>query len=220
MFTGDALRGFVNTLTVSTKGLTDAAAVQAIVAAATLARDEVIASQGARSGLKPSYRQVVDNVEGAPLESVTPDGYVMFAWGYLAEVVRDTYEALVMRSPKREGGYVAGIIMLVDGVEADLEAITADTQEVAIVASADYARKLEVGWKAYGPVLVQVGQHYVEETKTVSQRLYGDLANFKFNYVDLPNAWHIKNPMGHRRRGGFIEEYVRYPAIIITPRVA
>ena len=221
MFSATALRGFINTLQVNVadRNAKEASALLAHVAAGE--RDRVVTQQRARSGLAPQYRHIVDGLEGAPLTTVTPDGVIVFAWQYLAEIVRDTYEALVRRSPRDSGTYIAGLIILVDGREAGIETIDADTREVRIVASVPYARRLEVGKrKAGGAFVLQVPSHIVEETAIVARRLAGNLASFSFTYVNLSDAYALRRRSGHRRRAGRVQTDVRYPAILITPRTA
>ncbi|MGE4043584.1 MAG: hypothetical protein AB7F35_01930 [Acetobacteraceae bacterium] len=221
MFSATALRGFVNTLQVNVADLNAKEASALLARVATAERDRVLTQQRARSGLMPHYRQIVDGKEGTPLTAVNPDGVIVFAWQYLAEIVRDTHEALVRRSPRGSGAYIAGLIILVDGQEAGIEAIDADTRAVHIVASVPYARRLEVGKrKAGGSFVLQVRSHIVEETAIVARRLAGNLASFAFTYVDLSDAYALRRRSGHRRRAGRMQTDVRYPAILITPRTA
>lgn len=218
MFDAEKFRGFINTLTVNTRGLTDEAAVAALVRTAEVAKDRVIA---AAPGHPPTYRQIVDNVEAAPLEAVRPDGVIVFAWSYASDVVANVYELLVQRSPRVTGEYIAGIILLVDGEEYDDEEIPSEATDIRIVASVPYARRLEVGKRKDGtPFVVQVEPHIVEETAYVARSLYGDLARFDFGYTDLNNPYQIKNPAGWRRKRHILETYTRYPSIIIAPRTA
>lgn len=220
MFTADILRGFTNVITVGTRNMTEKAVVAALVAAAEAARDRVINSA---TGYKPSYRQIVDEIEGAPLTAVKPDGYIMFAWQWLGEVAADTYLALLNRSPRQSGKYIDSILIFINDDISSLNAIDSSTKEVRIVATAHYSRRLEVGNKADGsPFVQQVPQHIVEETAKVSQRLYRDLATIIFEYVDLTNAYeHGRNPEAwHKRKPRAEETHVRYPSILITAKQA
>jgi len=217
MFTASALRGFVNTLTVNTQALTADAATDLLARTATAARNRVLGGMPRPSG----YRQIVDGADGAPLTDVKPDGVIVFAWQYLGEVVQDTFGALVNRSPRDAGEYIAGILVLLDGKEASADAVTADTSEVLIVASVSYARRLEVGKrKGGGSFVVQVAPHIVEETAIVARQLYGDLAAITFTYVDLTNAYALRTAASHRRRHGRLVTDVQYPAIRIVPWTA
>jgi hypothetical protein len=239
----DGLRGFINTLTVASVERTAEASRQLLIETAIRERDRVIAEAMARSGFRPVYRQIVDGVVDAPLEAVRPDGIIVFSWQYLREVVRDILTALVARSPVLTGAYVESISVFVDDVELPrtidlehiLDAIDISAQRVIIVPTVPYARRLEVGKTKSGrPFVVQVKPHIVEETAITMRRLYGTLVDVEFNYVDLSDA-HLLTPAGRyarhfeqgrwvhdkspRLRHGKPEIYVRYPAIILSPRL-
>ncbi len=217
MFDATSLRGFVNTLTVNTQAMTADAATDLLVRTATAARDRVLGGVPRPSG----YRQIVDGAEGAPLTDVRPDGVIIFAWQYLGEVVLDTFGALVNRSPRDTGAYVAGILVIADGEEVTAENLPPDAREVLIVASVPYARRLEVGKrKSGGSFVVQVAPHIVEETAIVARQLYGSLAAITFTYVDLSNPYALRTAASHRRRHGRLITDVQYPAIRIVPRTA
>ena len=221
MFTAAALRGFITTLQVNVAGLNAEQSSALLARVAAGERDRVLTEQAGRSGLAPLYRQIVDGEDGAPLAAVKPDGVIVFAWQYLGEIVRDTYEALIKRSPRDSGAYIAGLVILVDGEEAGLEAIDINTREVRIVASVPYARRLEVGTRrGGGSFVLQVPSHIVEETAIVARRLAGALAAISFTYADLSDAYTLRRSSGHRRRHGRLQADVRYPAILIRPRTA
>jgi hypothetical protein len=242
MFNAQALRSFANTLTVNVKGLTAEAAKNALVRTAEVERDRVTAQHTARSGIAPLYRQIVDGIEGAPFVAVRPDGVIVLAWQLLREVVADTHGALVNRSPRLTGAYIAGLLILVDGVVGTIADITIDTKQVVIVATVVYSRRLEVGKKKSGaPFVVQVAPHIVRETAEVAKSLYGNVAAIEFLMVDAAEvpglqAYTLKlaesrrprrlingvwrRQRAERRLHGKIETQVRYPAISIRPRVA
>jgi hypothetical protein len=189
-----------------------------MVRTAEAARARVLAEQIGRSGNAPLYRQIVDGQEGAALEAVRPDGVIVFAWSYIREVAADTFDMLRRRSPRDSGEFIRGILILVDGQQADASAITLETRQITIVASAPYSRRLEVGkHRSGGPFVVSVAPHFIEETAIVAARLFGDLAKITFGYVDLSNAYSPRHASEHRKRA---EAAIQYPAITITPRVA
>lgn len=217
MFTAQAIRGFVNTLQVDVSKLNADAAKALLIQTAEAARLRVLSG----SPKPTSYRQVVDGIDGAALTAVRPDGVIVFAWQYLREVVTDTYAALVDRSPRRSGGYIAGIKVLIDGEEGSPADIGGDVKEVVIVATVPYSRRLEVGKRRDGkPFIVQVKPHIVEETAIVARRLWGDLATFEYTVVALSNAYQLKTQASVRRRRGVTITDLEYPAIRITPRQA
>lgn len=217
MFDGTAFKGFVNNLTVNVAGLTDEAAVKAMVSTAYAAKARVMGGTPPPSG----YRQVVDQIEGAPIESVRPDGVIVFAWQYLGFVVRDIYDALVARSPVVSGKYVHSVEVISDGQPASPDDDFSLAKQVMLVATAPYSRKLEVHLRKDGrPFVVQVPPHIVEDTRDMAVRLYGDLATFEFNYVEISNPYVLRTTSSHRKRHGRTVTHMEYPAIIIEPRQA
>lgn len=229
MFTAEKLGGFIRTLEVASLSLPAAQGKAAIQRVAIAERDRVLAEQKARSGLAPTYRQIVDGVLGAPLDAAEATSTVVFVWQYHLEVVRDTLQALISRSPVLSGNYVRSIILLVDGTQAELgpngeiegAGIGAETREVVIVATADYARRLEVGKRKDGsPVVRQVAPHIVEETAIVARRLFGTVATITFAYVEISNPYVLKRASSHRRVRGRLVTEMTYPAIRISPRIA
>jgi hypothetical protein len=217
MFDGTAFKGFVQNLTVNVSGLTDEAAVAAMVRTAEAARTRVLSGTPKPSG----YRQVVDQIEGAPLEAVRPDGVIIFAWQYMGQVVRDIYDALVARSPLVSGAYIHGIEVVVDGEQSTPDADFSLAKQVIIVATAPYSRKLEVHLRKDGrPFVVQVAPHIVEDTRDMAVRLYGDLASIEFNYVEISHPYMLRTTSSHRKRHGRTVTNMEYPAIIIEPKQA
>lgn len=217
MFDGANFRGFVQNLTVNVKGLTDDAAVAAMVRTATDAKARVLNGTPKPSG----YRQIVDQVEGAPLQAVRPDGVIIFSWQYLGQVVQDIYEALVARSPIVSGRYVSGIEVIADGEMSAPDADFSTAKQIIIVATVAYSRKLEVHLrKDSRPFVVQVPPHIVQDTADAAVRMYGDLAAIEFNYVEISNPYMLRTNISHRRRHGRTVTNMEYPAIIIEPRQA
>lgn len=217
MFDGTTFKGFVNNLTVNTIGLTDEAAVAALVRTAETAKARVLGGQPKPSG----YRQIVDGADGAPLAVVKPNGVIIFSWQYLGHVVQDIYEALVARSPVVSGRYIASIEVVIDGAAGTIDDDMSNAKEVMLIATAPYSRRLEVGNRKDGsPFVIQVPQHIVEDTRDMAVKLYSTLAAIEFNYVDISNPYQLRTTTSHRRRHGRTITHLEYPAIIITPKQA
>lgn len=215
MFDGTAFRGFINNLTVNVAGLTDEAAVATMVRTAYSAKARVLGGTPKPSG----YRQIVDQVEGAPIEGVRPDGVIVFSWQYLGFVVRDIYDALVARSPVVSGNYVHSIEVVADGQPASPDDDFSDVKQIMLIATAPYSRKLEVALRRDGrPFVVRVPPHIVEDTRDMAVRLYGDLADIQFNYVEISDPYELQTTASHRKRHGKTVTHMEYPAIIIEPR--
>ncbi len=235
LFSADALDAFQRDLVVNTLDMVGDAAISALTQAVTDAREEVLATETARSGgIAPLWRQVVDGAQDAPLSAIQPDSHIVIVWNYMPEVARKTYEALVQRSPRLSGLYVQGLLKLIDGQPGDFAQINYDTEQVMFVATVPYARRLEVGKTKTGePFVHQVAPHIVEETAMIAKQKFGDLAQVNYQYVDLAGSYtlsvagrfarHFENGRWRvsgtpRIRHGVVETQVRYPAILITPR--
>ena len=214
MFDRKALSAFARTMSVNVSRLNDAAARELLATTARRERDRVLHEQGARAGMEPAYRQVVDGRDGAPLESVTAAGVIVFEWQYLAEVVAETMKLLVERSPKgandngedgdgKPGGYIEGLKVYADGVEVLPAETPPGAAVVEIVATVVYSRRLEMGTrKGGGPFVIEVEPHIVQETAQVARRLLGALAEIGFAYVALADS-PVRHPaIRIKARGG------------------
>lgn len=220
MFKPDGLKGWENALIVQVTEQNKEAGQAAMVKLANSERDRVLTGIPTPS----SYQQFVDNVPDGRIEDVRYDGVIIFVWQYLREVVQRCFEALDLSSPFLSGNYVDNIRLLLDGDEAkagsSLDDIGPDTRQVAIVPTADYARRLEVGLREDGSkFVIQVPLHNVEMVARMLARRYKDLADIQFNYVDVNPAWELSQHFRSRPRQAH-ETHVRYPAIIITARTA
>jgi hypothetical protein len=234
MFTQEAMQGFINTVSLASLNLPAEASKALLIQTAYKERDRVLTEARTRSGLVPQYRQIVDGVLDAPIEAVKPFGTIVFSWHYFAEVVREIVHTLADRSPVRTGAYLDSFVVFVDDVpaamgahdEIHLREINLASKRIVIVPQVPYSRRLEVGKlrDRFGrvtdiPFVRQVRPHIVEETAIVSAKLYRDLADISFNYVDLSDPWVIKRPYHRSRRHDRMNSTVRYPAIIIEPRI-
>ncbi len=82
MFTVEAIRAWANDLVVQVTETNKEAGQRAMVAKAVLERNRVLGGTPRPSG----YRQYVNNVADAALETVTYDGVIVFAWQYLQDL--------------------------------------------------------------------------------------------------------------------------------------
>ncbi len=221
MFTVEAINAWANSLVVQVSETNKEAGQLAMVAKAKSEFARVMSGTPRPSG----YRQFVNNVADAALETVTYDGVIIFAWHYLKEIAINCYEALVLSSPVVTGEYIRDIVILLDGDTAkagsNLDDIGPDTKQVTIVPTADYARRLEVGLRPdmSTPFVVQVPLHNVELVARMLASKYQDLAAISFTYVDIDPAYALSHDFPSRKRRPS-ETHVRYPAIVIVPKIA
>lgn len=235
LFSAEQLDAWQRNITLGMKEIAEDAAVEGLKEQTIAAQREVIARESARSGgIAPLVRVVIDDVPDAPLTAIRPNSIIVLLWNYLPEVAMRTYAALKLRSPRRSGRYIEGLLTFIDGTLGLLSDITIDTREVRIVATVDYARRLEVGKTESGRAFVQqVAPHIVEETAIVAKSKFSDLAAITYSYVDLSGAFALSAKgmiprhfeggnwrHGHtpRIRHGMMEAHVRYPAILIASR--
>lgn len=105
-------------------------------------RDELIASGNA----PPAYQTFVDGREGAPEESVRPDGAILYRFNLLGQAVAFALTYCLARSPVESGAYRRAWFVAVDGRrwDGDLNDIPAGS-EVLVTNPMPYARKIDVG---------------------------------------------------------------------------
>lgn len=207
-----AMRAFTETLTVQVPQDNADLAKRMLVQTAERVRDEVIARQRQRAGVPPSYEQVVNRVRGAALETVRPDGVIVFEWSFLREIASEAVRLLTERGPELSGAWKRSITVFVDDSAAALSAITAKTKLVEISPVIVYARRLERGLdRQGGPFIVQAPIHLVHDTANHLRALYRNVANIKATYVQLQVA--TGSLRGRARARAQAE--MRYPAVEI-----
>lgn len=219
LFSDEKMAAWQQSILLSVFQKTEVATRKALLGQVRIEKARVLSEQSARSGgITPLLITLVDGRRDEALSTVQANSTIVLDWNYLPEIARRTYDALVERSPRLTGKYIAGLLTFIDQEPGDLSLITTDTEQIQIVASVDYARRLEIGKDRSGqPWVKEVAPHIVEETAIIAQRKFGKLAKVSFNYVELSNAYQIKTPTGWRRRRGVLETEVHYPAIFIVP---
>lgn len=133
---------------------------------------------------KPSaYRQVVDGVEGASLNSA--ERTIHFDFSYMRHVIKAALELLELTSPVDKGVYVESHSVFVDGVQVDdLEQIKM-AKRVVITNHAPYARVIERGigkrvpWSKQ-PNVPAVGVYSSAEKSL--RRQFGNVVAVKFGW--------------------------------------
>jgi hypothetical protein len=149
------------------------------------ARDEAVAQNTAAIGKAPRYTTHVDGRLGAPLESVKPDGVIVFEFELLLELLEWIGEQLVLASPIGQSddprpGH-PGLYANSHGFYADDTLLEPGTpvppaREYAFVNSVPYARKIERGLSDQAPTGVY--QVIADQAK----RRFGNVANIRFTY--------------------------------------
>jgi hypothetical protein len=182
--------------------------------------DKTAASNEAALGRKVPYDHFVDGREGAPLESINPNGGVIAVRFHLVgDVLKWIGEQLETHSPVRSGRYKKSHILLADGVEVDPDGDLAPAEEFLFVSPLPYARKIERGLSKQAPDGVY------DVVADMARRRYGNMAMIKFTYrsvllpyVGLGGKKGGKTASRAKRAANSMERETRYPAIQVNPR--
>jgi hypothetical protein len=170
-------------------------------------------------GRVPPHETYVDGRRNAPLNSVRPDGTIIFEFELLEEVFAWIGEQLIKHSPVRSGRYRSSHAFIVDSVVIDPGApLPLNFNEAVFVNVQPYARKIERGLSAQAPDGV------FQVVAVLAASRFGNVAKIRFGYrtplFGAINSWANKTTMASpSRRGQAREEWLRrQPAVVITPR--
>lgn len=191
---------------------------------ARVARSELAAGQArnrAVLGHVPPHQTFVDGRRGGTLETVRPDGTIVFEFELIETALATIGEMLVMNSPVRSGRFQASHILFADGVEVEDGKIPA-ASEFVFLNSQPYARKIERGLSPQTPDGVY------EVTAVLAARRFGNVARIRFGFRSFPagsvGSWArsaTARDLARRVRGGnpalHHEWLTRQPAIVVTP---
>jgi hypothetical protein len=188
--------------------------------------DEAKAQNRSILGRVPPFTVTVDGREGAPLESVNPDGgSVVVEFELVGDVLSWIAQTLLDRSPVVSGDYRKGHTLFADGVEVDPLGVIPPADVYLFTNSVPYARKIEIGETEKGqPFVIQVPNRIYERTAADAKAKYGNIASIKFTYQALNGgavgAWaSTPGAIAHARRNGRrtkIHEWLtNQPAIIV-----
>lgn len=122
---------------------------------ASVAREELakgIETNTAVLGRAPSYEQFVDGRKGGDLDSVKPDGRIVFQFDLVREAVIWIDAQLDAHAPVKTGKYQHSRRLFVDGVEtAETAPIPFEMSEIMFIPLAEYARPIEKGESRQAP---------------------------------------------------------------------
>lgn len=168
-------------------------------------------------GVVPPHETFVDGRRNAPLESVRPNGVIVFEFELLADMFGYIDLLLIKHSPVRSGRFRKSHILLADGVEVDPSSpILPDAEEFVYLNTQPYARKIERGLSKQAPDGV------FEAVAALASMRFGNMAKIRFGYRSLVGGavgeWAGKTKMTRRKMTGAKRQdwLTRQPAIIIT----
>lgn len=182
-------------------------------------------------GRVPRSRTWVDSREGAPLESVKPDGVIVREYELMDDVLLFISDELKASSPIGKGGdhrpghpgfYRDSHTIFADMVEIQLGGAVPAAEEYVFMSDAPYARRLERRAFIY------------EKTAAKAKQRFGNIAKIQFTYRGLVAGMALQKsgPIKRAREAGrwkgrFAKmggpqaqnaSAVRFPAIVITAR--
>lgn len=166
------------------------------------------------------YTKYVNGREGAEEETVVPPGPIVYDFSYWQPILAFTLAELEKRSPRKTGAYIASHVVMVGSQAIRPDAQIAAGEEVSVVATVPYARKIESGFQR-----VSTGDAVFQDVRRKVQSQFGRAVDVKFRMVYIPNGYILK---GHFRRG--YKEFARrklqrdtqagarmtYPAIVMN----
>lgn len=124
----------------------------------------------------PRYTVSVDGRQGAPLESVKPDGYVIAEFELFNDVLTWIADQLDRVSPRKTGRFRKNNTLFADGIETQVGAVLPDASEFVFINTTPYARKIERGASSQAPDGV------FQVVATLAQRRFGNIAKISFTY--------------------------------------
>ena len=158
----------------------------------------------ARQENKPQVRLEVDKRPATSEEQVKPFGLIVYRFDRMREVVEFAISEARRISPVDTGRYQASWFAMVGNAEVAAEAIP---QGSAVTISIDqaYAWKIHAGTKGFEKY---VPPGIVEKLRQIVLRKYRPIVTAQVTYITIAGA-------GKARR-----RPIRYPALVITPRLA
>lgn len=127
-------------------------------------------------GRVPPHETWVDGRKDAPLESVKPDGVIVFEFELLNDLFAWIGQMLVQNSPVLTGRYSDSFVFFAGGVEVAPGGEVPPAEEYVFLNIQPYARKIERGLSPQAPDGVFQG------VAALAKRRFGNMAHIRFSY--------------------------------------
>ena len=174
-------------------------------------------------GRVPEHETIVDERRGAAVQTVKPDGTIVFEFQLIETALAEIHDLLMRHSPVKTGQFRASHVMFADGVETDpLRPVMA--AEYAFINMQPYARKIERGLSPKAP------EGVYQVVSVLASKRYGNLARISFSFRSIPSGaavskWAVRpsaQALARRVRGGPAHKHhdwlTRQPAVIVKTR--
>lgn len=139
------------------------------------------------------YTKFVNGREGAEEETVQVPGAIVYEFSYWGPIISFALAALEKRSPKKTGAYIKSHVVMIGSQVISPTAEIAAGEEVAIVATVPYSRKIEVGG-----MRMSVPDGVFQDVRRLVQSQFGRAVEVRFKMITIPGGYVLK---GRFRRG-------------------
>jgi hypothetical protein len=123
----------------------------------------------------PNYARFVDGIEGAPEESVTAPGPILYQFAWWEEIIETALAELIDRSPKKSGRYASSFVVLASQQVVTGYGDIPGGAEVIIFNAQPYTRKVEVG-----AMTMSVPPRHFDRARQALVRRFGANGAFRF----------------------------------------
>ena len=164
---------FDRDIKVATAGLSPE---QISVALARFAKTEIARVIQSGEG-NSNFTRFVGGIEGAPEESVSAPGPIVYQFAWWDEIIPTALTELRARSPRRSGRYANSFVVLSDQQPVDAFGNLPGTAEVMIFNAQPYTRKIEVG-----AMRMSVPPRHFDATTASLRRKYGANGAFRIEH--------------------------------------
>jgi hypothetical protein len=166
-------------------------------------------------GRVPPYTVSVDGKQGAPLNSVKPDGVIVVEFEIVLEALGWINTQLQIHSPVRSGLFAKSHELFADGRHVENPNNPPPAEEYVFLNVQPYARKIERGSSSQAPDGVY------QAVATLAQK-FGNTAKISFSYrsavgFESLSEWAGKTSLGRQIRNQVrrTDWLTRQPAIIV-----
>lgn len=153
-------------------------------------------------GRLPRETVTVDGRQGAPLDTVRPDGVIIAEFQLFDDVLIWIADQLEKHSPIKTGRFRKNNTLFADGIETQVGSKLPDAEEFVFTNTLPYTRKIERGQSSQAPDGV------FQVVATLAQRRFGNVAKVTFSYRTALGGMFIGGREGDRSDQ-------RNPAIIV-----
>lgn len=134
-------------------------------------------------GRVPPYQVFVDGKQGAPLESVQPDGIIIAEFELVSDVLIWISEQLTKYSPVKTGRYQRSHELFADGkLVSTIDQVIPLADQYVFVNTVPYARKIERGSSSQAPDGVY------QAVAGLANRRFSNIARSSYTFATLPGG--------------------------------